>query len=61
VTKLENKGGRNRDADCEQPLHDPCDEMDFVHDVGTPIVQLNRRSQIAPRANAQQTQYLIIR
>jgi hypothetical protein len=39
VAKLEKKTGSDRDADGEKRQSDPCDEMDFVHDVHTPMIE----------------------
>jgi len=43
VAKLEKKTGSDRDADGKKRKSDPCDEMDFVHDVHTPMIELIER------------------
>lgn len=54
----EQRSARGRDG--QNRLRDPDDE-DFVCHVHSPLIELIQRSQVAPPANAQQTQYLTLR
>jgi hypothetical protein len=39
----ENQAGGDRHADGKKRLRDPCDDVDFVHDVSTPLREFIER------------------